>query len=215
MSEMRFFIDPIRCIGCKSCMQACSECATHKGKPMIHLEYMERGSSTQTVPMVCMHCENPTCAAVCPADAIKRTEDQVVQSSLKERCIGCKNCVVSCPFGVPRYYPEMDQMMKCDLCYDRTSQGLKPMCATVCPSEALFYGTLEEFQSRRKGTPINTFDFGMQEIKTRVFLVAPDGYVNLSMDVMHHLDGRFEDNAYDHLDPFSHLEAMPMSGGLL
>lgn len=209
MSEMRFFIDPVRCIGCKACMQACSECSTHRGKSMIHLEYIERGSSTQTAPMVCMHCDLPTCAAVCPADAIKRTEDGVVQSSQSPRCIGCANCVNACPFGVPRYYPEIDQMLKCDMCYDRTSVGLKPMCASVCPSEALFFGTLEEFQSRRHGTPKNTFQFGMQTITTKVFIVLPEGEMGLDMDVISHMDGRFDDQAFDHLDPFANLDPLP------
>lgn len=214
-ADMRFFVDPIRCIGCRACVQACGECGTHRGKSMIHLEYMDRGGSTQTVPMVCMHCEDPTCAQVCPADAIKRTEDGVVQSSLKERCIGCKNCVLACPFGVPRYYPEIDQMLKCDMCYDRTSVGLKPMCATVCPSEALFYGTLEEFQSRRNGTPMNEFQFGNQTVRTKVFMVLDDGQMSLNVDVASHLDGydpRFDTHAYDHLDPFAHLEPLPMGG---
>ena len=98
-------------------------------------------SSVQTVPVVCMHCEQPTCAEVCPADAIKRTADGVVQSARKPRCIACGNCVVACPFGVPEVYEDRKLMMKCDMCYDRTSIGKKPMCATVCPSQALFYGT--------------------------------------------------------------------------
>ena len=103
------------------------------------------GATTQTAPMVCMHCEDPTCAQVCPADAIKQTEDGIVQSALKPRCIGCSNCVLACPFGVPKYVAALDQMMKCDMCTDRTTEGLKPMCASVCPSEALWYGTHEEF----------------------------------------------------------------------
>ncbi len=49
-----------------------------------------------------MHCEDPICARVCPADAIKQTPDGVTQSSLKPRCIGCSNCVLACPFGVPK-----------------------------------------------------------------------------------------------------------------
>ena len=76
-----FFIDPNRCIGCQACVQACSECDTHKGYPMIHLEFIDRSHSTQTVPMVCMHCETPTCAEVCPADAIKRRADGIVRSA--------------------------------------------------------------------------------------------------------------------------------------
>ena len=112
---------------------------------MIHLDEIDRAATTQTAPMVCMHCDDPTCAEVCPADAIKQNEDGVVQSSLKPRCIGCSNCVLACPFGVPKYVAELDQMMKCDMCYDRTSVGLKPMCASVCPSQALWFGTPEEF----------------------------------------------------------------------
>ena len=95
-SNQHFFIDPSRCIGCQSCVQACSECDTHKGTPMIHLEYVERSISTQTTPVICMHCESPTCAQVCPADAIKKTEDGVVQSARKPRCIACQNCELSC-----------------------------------------------------------------------------------------------------------------------
>jgi len=142
---------------------------------MIHLETIDRGDSVQTTPVVCMHCDEPACAAVCPADAIKRTPDGVVQSSLKPRCIGCSNCVFACPFGVPKYDAEIDQMMKCDMCYDRTSIGKKPMCATVCPSQALFYGTPEELAEQRAGTPIHEFLFGGRTITTKVGLMAPKG----------------------------------------
>ncbi len=137
MSERAFYIDYSRCIGCQSCVAACAECDTHRGVSMIHLETIQRRESVQTAPQVCMHCEDPICARVCPADAIKKTPDGVVQSSLKPRCIGCSNCVLSCPFGVPKYEVQIDQMMKCDMCYDRTSVDKKPMCATVCPSQAL------------------------------------------------------------------------------
>ena len=142
-ADLHFFIDPNRCIGCQACVQACTECDTHRGESMIHLEFVDRSHSTQTVPVVCMHCEQPTCAEVCPADAIKRTGDGVVQSARKPRCIACGNCVLACPFGVPEVYEDRQLMMKCDMCYDRSSVGKKPMCATVCPSQALFFGTRE------------------------------------------------------------------------
>ena len=131
MSERAFFIDYSRCIGCEACVQACEECETHRGRSLIHLETVARRDSVQTAPQVCVHCVDPICAEVCPADAIKQTPDGVVQSSLKARCIGCSNCVLACPFGVPKYYGEIDQMMKCDMCYDRTSTGRGPMCATL------------------------------------------------------------------------------------
>ena len=155
------------------CVQACAECDTHRGTSMIHLETIERRDSVQTAPQVCMHCEDPICAQVCPADAIKKTSDGVVQSSLKPRCIGCSNCVLSCPFGVPKYMGGIDQMMKCDMCYDRSSVGKKPMCATVCPSGALTYTTMEEIQRTRQGIPINSWKFGAEEVKTKVYVMVP------------------------------------------
>ena len=134
MHGYEFYIDPSRCIGCQSCVKACEECETHRGKSMINFDFIERGSTTATAAYVCWHCDEPTCAMACPADAIKKGDDGIVQSSLKPRCIGCSNCVLACPFGIPKIFPELEQMMKCDMCYDRTSIGKRPMCATVCPS---------------------------------------------------------------------------------
>jgi Fe-S-cluster-containing dehydrogenase component len=115
-----------------------------------------------------------TCAEVCPADAIKRTGDGVVQSARKPRCIACGNCVLACPFGVPEVYEDRQIMMKCDMCYDRTSVGKKPMCAAVCPSQALFFGTREQIeQMRPMSAPVNRFQFGAQTISTRVFMMMP------------------------------------------
>ena len=172
--HMEFFVDPNRCIGCQACVQACSECDTHKGHSMIQLDYVDRQNSVQTVPMVCMHCDSPTCAEVCPADAIKRTEDGVVQTARKPRCIACNNCVLACPFGVPKMSTDYHLMMKCDMCYDRTSVGRKPMCATVCPSNALYFGTREEIETMRtRSTPVNTFKFGGQIVTTKVNVMVP------------------------------------------
>ena len=165
---LEFFIDPGRCIGCQACIQACTECDTHNGQSMIQLDYVDRAHSTQTVPVVCLHCDSPTCAEVCPADAIKRTEDGIVQTARKPRCIACNNCVLACPFGVPKMQTKMNLMMKCDMCYDRTSVGLKPWCASVCPSQALAFGTREEMaRLRPHAKPVNTFQFGMQTIRTK------------------------------------------------
>ncbi|QDU88807.1 Anaerobic dimethyl sulfoxide reductase chain B [Pirellulimonas nuda] len=197
-ADQLFFIDPNRCIGCEACVQACSECDTHKGHSMIHLEYVNRYESPQTLPVVCMHCDSPTCAEVCPADAIKRTEDGVVQSARKPRCIACNNCVLACPFGVPKMETRMELMMKCDMCYDRTSEGKKPMCATVCPSQALHFGTMEEVEALRPNShPINSFQFGQQTIRTKVRMMVPRNAKVTHLDVA---AGMFVDEAEDDAD---------------
>jgi Fe-S-cluster-containing dehydrogenase component len=76
--------------------------------------------------------------------------------------------------GVPELYDDRKIMMKCDMCYDRTSAGKKPMCATVCPSQALFFGTREQIEQLRPlSAPVNTFQFGNQTITTRVYVMVP------------------------------------------
>ena len=176
-----FFIDPSRCIGCRACVHACAECDSHRGISMIHLDFVDREASPQTAPMLCMHCEDPVCARVCPADAIKKSPDGVVHSALAARCIGCGNCVLACPFGVPKYMPQYDQMMKCDRCYDRTSAGLRPMCATVCPSGALFYGEPSEIAARRE-IPTRLFQIGKQTVRTNVHVMVSPTTTTLTLD---------------------------------
>ncbi len=186
-----FYVDPERCIGCRSCENACAECDTHRGTSMIHVDFIDRRNSIASAPTVCMHCEQPTCAEVCPADAIKRSDDGIVQSSLKPRCVACSNCVVACPFGVPKMMTQLEQMMKCDMCYDRTSVGKRPMCATVCPSQALAYVQPDRIQVGRREQPTNRFRFGNQVITTKVHMMAPAGRDAVAVDVVDYMwEGR-------------------------
>jgi Fe-S-cluster-containing dehydrogenase component len=77
-------------------------------------------------------------------------------------------------------------MMKCDMCYDRTSIGKRPMCATVCPSQALAYVRPEDI-ARRRETPTNIFYFGEQRIKTLVHMMVPAGAESISLDVLDYI----------------------------
>ena len=173
----RIFLDPSRCIGCRSCVSACRECDTHKGESMIYIDFVERRNTVATSPTLCMHCESPLapCAQVCPAQAILVSQDGVVQSADETRCIYCENCGYACPFGVPKFNIIGHYMQKCNLCYDRTSQGKGPMCATVCPTQAIFYGTYEEWleagRAKQGAKPVNTFYFGQQKVRTRNYVV--------------------------------------------
>lgn len=181
-TDQEFFVDMQRCIGCKACEAACAECETNGQIPMIHVNYVDRSHSIQTTVQICMHCEDPVCAQVCPADAITKDEFGVVHTANSARCIGCSNCVVACPFGVPKKEEAYDMMMKCNMCYDRTSAGKKPMCATVCPSGALYWGTREEMKAMRPGSdPVNHFQFGKYEVNTKVNIMMPKGSTTLKV----------------------------------
>lgn len=187
------FVDSTRCIGCRACEAACRECDSHKGESMVMVDFVDRSFSVATQPTVCMHCEDPVapCAQVCPAQAIL-ISDGVVHQADPSRCIGCKNCVYACPFGVPKFDTEARLMKKCNLCYDRTVQGLQPWCAQTCPTDALWYGTFEEFNALRLGEPIRQTRFGEQDVRTRVYHVLPEG--NERLDVI----GILQEAAGDH-----------------
>ncbi|HZP40849.1 MAG TPA: 4Fe-4S dicluster domain-containing protein [Candidatus Binatia bacterium] len=176
MEVKTLFVDPSRCIGCRACEAACRECDTHKGESMVMVDFVDRGASVATQPTVCMHCEDPLapCAQVCPAQAILVTPEGVVQQAEPSRCIGCENCVYACPFGVPKFDAAARLMKKCNLCYDRTVQGLQPWCAQACPTDALWYGTYEEFVARRAGRPVHVTAFGTATVRTRVYHVLPE-----------------------------------------
>ena len=192
-NDYEFFLDPSRCIGCQACVQACGECETHRGVPLIHLDYVDRATGVQTAPVVCMHCEDPTCARVCPADAIQQDDRGIVLSAAKPRCVACSNCILACPFGVPKMHTRYDLMMKCDLCYDRTSVGKKPMCATVCPSGALFFGPREYVEKYRREKPLNEFRFGQQTVRTKVNIMTAPEVRELAFDIADFLPAEMPD----------------------
>ncbi len=98
-----------------------------------------------------------------------------MQSALKPRCIGCSNCVIACPFGVPKYMAEFDQMMKCDMCTDRTSRGPQARCARRC-ARAKRSGTAPSSSSHatRRGALLRDFLFGRQDVRTKVYTVVDD-----------------------------------------
>jgi formate dehydrogenase iron-sulfur subunit len=106
---------------------------------------------------MCMHCNEPACASVCPVGAFKKTAEGPVVYDAK-RCIGCRFCMIACPFGVPKYEwsKAFPLVRKCTGCYSRIKEGMQPACATACPT-AITYGSREdmikEAEKRLKNRP--------------------------------------------------------------
>ena len=100
------------------------------GVPLFHLS------------LACNHCEEPACMHSCPALAYERDAATGAVLIRTELCIGCKYCSWACPYGAPRFEPETGVMGKCTFCSHRLEDGLKPACATLCPTGALDYAEL-------------------------------------------------------------------------
>ena len=94
---------------------------------------------------VCKHCENAGCLEACPTGSIVRTEFGGVYVQ-PDVCNGCGYCVVACPFGVVERNPDDGRAFKCTFCYDRQREGLKPACATACPTESIKFGEIEDMR---------------------------------------------------------------------
>jgi Fe-S-cluster-containing dehydrogenase component len=93
----------------------------------------------------CMHCNEPACAAACLTKAMYKTKEGPVIWR-EEKCMGCRYCMVSCPFDIPKfeYNSANPKIVKCTMCYDRLVEGQKPACVENCPAEALIFGTRRE-----------------------------------------------------------------------
>ncbi|MEK6571008.1 MAG: 4Fe-4S dicluster domain-containing protein [Bacteroidota bacterium] len=157
MKKNAILVDITKCIGCGACQLACKE------KNRLPEGEEQKLSSTAytvieekdgvNVRRLCMHCESPTCASVCPVGAIQKTSYGPVVYT-PDKCIGCRYCMQACPFQVPRY--EWDnstpKMQKCNLCYDRIADGLPPACVEACPTGASIFGDRDEIlqEARRR-----------------------------------------------------------------
>ena len=131
------------CIGCRACEAACR--SRFKGEARIR--YAEV-SETVSVPIPCRHCEEPLCAAACPFDVIVRDEQGGVVRQASFHCVGCRSCMLACPFGVIETELLRDVSQKCSLCSDRP-EG--PRCATTCPTGALQFVEEEKLAERKAG----------------------------------------------------------------
>jgi electron transport protein HydN len=152
-----------KCIGCRTCEVACA--LTHAdSEPMSPNAFFPRlrviKNHQITLPVMCHQCENAPCVAVCPTAALVQGKNCVTLD--EPSCIGCKNCVMACPFGVIEIAAHMLKqsvtIVKCDLCSEVADE---PVCISVCPTAALEIRGSEMIQRqanlRRQSTALQSF----------------------------------------------------------
>lgn len=141
----QFFIETNqdRCIACKACEVHCQAKNSLPrnvkfGQLISAGPLLKKGMpKVLSLFMPCFHCEIPWCVSACPTGAMtKRSQDGIIFVQT-ELCVGCKACILACPWKVPQWDQSLGRVFKCDFCKDRLDQGLEPACVTGCTAHAL------------------------------------------------------------------------------
>ncbi len=170
--EYGCLVDTTLCVGCRECEKACNQANDLPPKPT---EFSDRSvfennrrpnsnhftvvnrypgppSLSQKerketfIKTQCMHCLEPACVSACIVGALQKTPEGPVTYNA-DRCIGCRYCLVACPFQIPAYEyndPIAPRVRKCNFCFERVKEGRRPACVEACPREAIVFGKREE-----------------------------------------------------------------------
>jgi Fe-S-cluster-containing dehydrogenase component len=185
--RMGVLVDTTVCIGCRRCEWACKNSHNlpagdiesysdesvfkEKRRPdndgytrVNQYENPSVSNKPVNLKVQCMHCDEPACVSACIVGAFTKHENGAVTWDT-DMCIGCRYCMVACPFQIPTF--EFDKAIqpninKCDFCFERTKEGLIPACAEICPVEALTYGKRRD----------------LIEIAEKRIRLYPDKYIN-------------------------------------
>jgi formate dehydrogenase iron-sulfur subunit len=165
--------DATQCIGCRHCVQACKDWNDHPRTSLYDLSSSNwitieppvlEGLSPLWARNSCMHCDFPSCAAVCPVEAITKYEEGPVVIH-QEVCIGCEYCIHACPWDVITKNDITHKAAKCTMCSDRVSEDKQPLCVQACPAGALDFGLSGEIaeKARRRAEQIGGTTYGENE----------------------------------------------------
>ncbi len=181
-----FLFDPNRCTGCGACRLACSienqleperswrridtfNRTRHPGVPLYHLS------------LACNHCAEAACMYACPALAYTRDEGSGAVLLDEGKCIGCRYCAWACPYDAPVFEPPRGVMTKCTFCHHRLQEGLKPACASLCPTGALDFVDVAEAELENNIPGFPATDLGprlriepLDENRRLPVMTAPD-----------------------------------------
>ena len=146
-----WFIDTRRCFGCHACEVSCkSENDVPLGNYIRQTIYKDVGEYPKVarmfMPMACQHCEDAPCIKACPCGALHKEGGGTVAIDY-DICCGHGTCVDVCPYGAIYMDPVAKQAVKCHNCYHRVENDMQPACVPTCPSEALYFGDLNDDQS--------------------------------------------------------------------
>lgn len=167
--------DSTLCIGCKACVSACKQAngmppeAVGQLEPMWDTPLETSGSTLNVIKLYqngsadhkdqeidgyafmkrhCLHCVDPSCVSACPVSAMTKDPVTGIVEHHADRCIGCRYCVYSCPFGIPKYeYDDpFGQIQKCQFCAHLQAEGKIPACCDVCPTGASLFGRVDDLK---------------------------------------------------------------------
>ena len=162
--SVAILVDVTRCTGCERCTEACVEvnrrnrvaaevdrATTRDGLSANRWCTVVEAAEGRFARKSCMHCLEPSCVSACLVGSLQKTaEGPVVYDP--DKCIGCRYCMLACPFHVPRY--EWSRvapfMQKCDLCAERLQGGERPACVEACPHDVLTFGSRDELLERAR-----------------------------------------------------------------
>ena len=156
--SVAILVDVTRCTGCERCAVACAEAnqrdivaaetdraTTRDGLSANRWCTVVKAAEGRFARKSCMHCLDPSCVSACLVGSLQKTTDGPVVYD-PDKCIGCRYCMLACPFHVPRYeWSRVAPLMrKCDLCAERLRRGERPACVEACPHDVLSFGPRDE-----------------------------------------------------------------------
>ncbi len=193
MNQLAFYFDASGCSGCKTCQVACKDkynsplaVRWRRVYEVCGGDWVKSGNAwipniyAYNISMACNHCEDPICKDSCPNRAIIKNESGVVLINY-DRCMGCRYCEWTCPYGALQFDPGKKVMTKCTFCADYLDEGKPPACVSACPMRVLDFGELDQLHQRH-----GTFD--------EQFPLPQPHFTKPALVIRPHRDGRKSGN---------------------
>ena len=149
MPKYALIVDSSRCVGCYACLVACqNQNELADDSSYIRFEEKETGQYPKVkhviTPLQCMHCAEAPCVPICPTGASAKDKETGLTLVNREKCIGCRRCVIACPYNSRHYLKDSGIVQGCNLCISLLKEGREPACVSTCLTKARLFGDLED-----------------------------------------------------------------------